>query len=198
MRLTETLAQARDFYRTGHLPAARALLDSILAHDAHDAEALHLLGVIADASGDPGRGAALIRQALAIRESPRFRCNLGMVLCHLGQHAPAADALRAALAHRPDYPEALNNLGVALEGLRESAEAEAAYRAAIAARADYAEAWGNLGNTLRRVGRLDEAAASFETAVAIGERAMTGGAATRRPLACASARWPPGRTIRAR
>ncbi len=162
------LARASDLYRGGHLPAAMETLESMLAVDPHDAEALHLLGVVADAGGDPGRGAELIGQALAIRDVPRFRCNLGMVLCHLGRHGPAAEQLRTALAQRPDYPEALNNLGVALDGLRQSTGAEAAYRAAIAARSGYAEAWSNLGTILRRLGRLDDAVAAFETAVALG------------------------------
>jgi tetratricopeptide (TPR) repeat protein/glycosyltransferase involved in cell wall biosynthesis len=169
-----TVAGGLDHFRCGRLVQAAQSFEAILASNPNDADALHLLGVTTDAAGDPSRAAVLVEQALAIRDTPRFRCNLGMILCHLGRHAEAEAHLRQALQQRPDYPEALNNLGVALEGLRQPSNAETAYRNAVTIRPGYAEAWGNLGNTLRHLGRLEEAVAAYEKAVALGETGISG------------------------
>lgn len=69
-----------DHYRAGRVAEAVRGCDAVLAGDPHHAEALQLLGVAADASGDPARAAALIGQALAVRETASLRCNHGMAL----------------------------------------------------------------------------------------------------------------------
>ena len=161
----QAMAGALEHYRAGRIAEAVALWQAVLADDAGDAEALHLLGVAADAQGDPARGAELIRRALALEDRPQFHANLGMVLGHLNEHQAALAHLRQALAARPDYPEALNNFGVSLQALHRLAEAEATYRQAAAARPGWADPLANLGATLQALGRPDEAVAAFQAAV---------------------------------
>ncbi len=54
----EAFAAALDHYRAGRVTEAMRGCDAILAGDPRNAEALHLLGVAADAQGDPARGAS--------------------------------------------------------------------------------------------------------------------------------------------
>ena len=173
----DAMTRALEFYRAGNLAEAVRYFEAVLASNAGDADALHMLGVAHDAQGQPALGVQLIRQALSIKVKPSFLSNYGMVLGHLGRHAEALEAYEQALAEQPDYPEALNNKGVSLEALRRSAEAVEAYRLAVQYRPDYPEALGNLGNSLRNLGRMAEAVAAYEQAVSInptGSRAPLG------------------------
>jgi tetratricopeptide (TPR) repeat protein len=168
LRLSREDALARAFaaQRAGQPDQAAILCDAILAVAPEDPEALHLRGLAAEALGDPASAATLIGRALAHRESPVYRCNLGMVLGRLGRHQDAVAALERALALRPDYPEAFINLGVSLQALRRPAEAEAAYRRVLERRPDHPAALANLGNVLQELGRGEEAVVAYEAAVA--------------------------------
>jgi tetratricopeptide (TPR) repeat protein len=161
----EQLQRGIALHRDGRLAEAEALYNGILAEDPHDADALHLLGLIADAGGAPARAVALIQRALEQRDSPRFRANLGMVLGHLGRHEEALASYQRALQTRPDYPEALNNLGTTLEALGRPAEAVEAYRKALALRPTQSEWWSNLGNALRLARQPDAAEEAYRRAV---------------------------------
>jgi len=162
-----TFAVAVGDYRAGRVVEAVRLCEIVLEGDPRHAEALHLLGIAADARGDITRGLALIRQALEVRETARFRSNHGMVLGHLGRHSEALDEYSRALELRPDYPEALNNRGVSLEALGRPEEAEQAYRRALVLRPGYGEAWTNLGNTLRGLGHAEAALAACKQGLAL-------------------------------
>ena len=164
----ETLQHAMALHRAGDLAGAGATYQAILAAHSADPDAMHLLGVIADAQGDPARAIDLIGQALQIRDSPRFHSNLGMALGHLGRHHEAVVAYNRALQIRPAYPEALNNLGTSLEALGRPTEAAAAFRRALALRPEEAPWWGNLGNALRAAGDTAGAEAAYRQAVALG------------------------------
>lgn len=161
----DDFATALAQYRAGHVTETRKICETILVARPHDAAALHLLGVAADAQGEWFRAADLISQALAIRETAQFRSNQGMVLGHIGQHLEALDSFERALSLRPDYPEALNNQGVSLDALDRPVEAEQAYRRAVDLRPDYLDAWANLANTLWARGRAQEAVAACEQAL---------------------------------
>jgi tetratricopeptide (TPR) repeat protein len=159
------LQRALAHHRAGDHDAAEAAYTAMLAADANDVDALHLLGVIATARGAPARGLALIEQALTLRDSPRFHCNRGIALGQLDRHQEALAAYQRALRDRPDYPEALNNLGTALERLGRPAEAAAAFRRALALRPDEPDWWGNLGNALRDLRQTEAAEAAYRRAV---------------------------------
>src|SRR4051794_40854794 len=60
--LLESAIRAR---QAGQLAEAKALYEQILAHDADQPDALHLLGVLANQVGRPDLAVSLIRRALA-------------------------------------------------------------------------------------------------------------------------------------
>jgi tetratricopeptide (TPR) repeat protein len=72
----------------------------------------------------------------------------------------------AALALRPDYPEALVGRGVLLHDRKQFDAALKSYDRALGLRPDYAEALVNRGAILHEVGRSEEALKSFERALA--------------------------------
>ncbi len=164
----DLVSRARALHIAGRLDEAAALLQARLDAVPADAEALHLLGLGADARGEPMRAVTLIGRALALGETARLRCNLAMALLHAGRPEDARAAAARALALRPDYPEAAINLGAALQSLGRVAEAADAFRRATALRPDGPEAWLNLGHALRLLRRHDEAEAAYRRAVALG------------------------------
>ncbi|HEX3996165.1 MAG TPA: tetratricopeptide repeat protein, partial [Acetobacteraceae bacterium] len=164
---TSRVQRGLQHHRSGRLDEAERLYADALTENPRDADALHLLGVLADARGARVRAVALIIEALKLRDAAQFHCNLSMVLGKLDRNEEAVAAASRALTLRSDYPQALNNLGVALEALGRLEQAEAALRRALSAKPDYADAWSNLGNTLRRLDRPEEAIAAYERAVVL-------------------------------
>ena len=73
----------------------------------------------------------------------------------------------AALALRPEYPEAFNNRGNALQALGRHAEALASYERALRERPLYPEALNNRGNALLALERNTEALESYDRALAM-------------------------------
>jgi tetratricopeptide (TPR) repeat protein len=161
------LAAAVRLHRDGKLAAAAAGYQALLRIDPGHADALHLLGLVADAEGQTERALELITQAIARKSSPRFFGNHGMILARLGRLDAAITAYRQALALQPDYPEALNNLGVALAARDQPGEAAAAHRRAVELRPEFAEAQLNLGHALGLLGDLQGAEAAFRRAFAL-------------------------------
>lgn len=116
----------------GQLTEACRLYESVLALLPGQADALHLLGVIADQQGDHQRAIELIR--LAIDSSPReavFHGNLGTALLALGQENDAEVAYRRAIALDPGYAEGLTNLGNLVRRRGDNEKAIGLYKQAL-------------------------------------------------------------------
>jgi tetratricopeptide (TPR) repeat protein len=74
----------------------------------------------------------------------------------------AIEAYEAAIAARPDYPEAWNRRGVALHEIGEVQEALASLEEALRLRPGFAEAHCNRSTCLRWLNRIDEALAAAD------------------------------------
>jgi tetratricopeptide (TPR) repeat protein len=150
----------------GNLQEAARLYQDILARNPNQADALHLLGVVAHQFGQHQQAAELIQRAIVLHPaSAAYHANLGEVWRALGQIGRAIDACRTALQLQPNYPEASNNLGLALLAEGDSAGAAEQFRAALRVRPNFAMAHNNLGNALRNQGDDDAALAEFREAV---------------------------------
>src|SRR5215212_8931637 len=91
--LVQLLEAGVAHHRAGELPQAEAAYRQVLAANPRNADALHLLGVIATDTGHAPVGAQLIRQAIAI--VPRFaefHRHLGDALHRAKRPAEAAAA----------------------------------------------------------------------------------------------------------
>lgn len=164
--LQQLLMQGVRLQQQGQLAAAEQLYRQILAADPQNANALHLLGLIAYRCGRMDGAVELIRRAVALRPTvAEFQGNLGLALQGQGKLEEAATALRGALALKPNFAEAHSYLGNVLKSLGQTEQALIAHQRALQLKPDFAEGHNNLGNTLLALGRYDEAVASYRAAL---------------------------------
>ncbi len=106
----------------------------------------------------------------AARSSPKdadAAYNLALVRRELGKTPAALIGVKAALAARPEFPEAENLLGVLLSQSGQLPEARLHLEKATQQAPDFAEAWNNLGYTLLLQGELPAAGAALEKALSL-------------------------------
>jgi predicted O-linked N-acetylglucosamine transferase (SPINDLY family) len=163
--IREALTQAVACHQAGQLPQAEQIYRQILQADPQNADAWHLLGVIAAQLDNHEVAIEHIRRAIEL--NPRatvFHANLGAAYQKLKRIDEAVNSYRRALELNPTNAEAHNNLGVALHGQGDLAAAEACFRRALEQNANYADAHANLGNVLQALGKPAEALASHQRA----------------------------------
>lgn len=160
------LSDAIRAFRAGDLASAEGTCRQILATNPRDAQALHLLGLIAANTGHADAALDLFAQAIDADPTDAMLHNSrGSVLFQLGRLAEAEPAFRAGLALTETSPELHGNLGNALKALGRLDEAEACYRRALELRPKAPEMHNFLGATLREQGRFAEAEALFRAAL---------------------------------
>jgi tetratricopeptide (TPR) repeat protein len=161
-----TLDDALDAHRTGDLAHAAALYQEILESDPINADALHLLGVIAHQRGDHVDAIGLIRRAIQARPGTAiFHSNLGEALRANGQLEAAISEYKIAISIKPAFADAHGNLGAALRTAGRAVEAIESFRQAVRLDPDSLDTQMNLGITLREQRQLEEAAECFRRAV---------------------------------
>ena len=164
--ISEALAIAVRHHQAGRLQAAEQIYRQILAVEPTHADALHLLGVVANQSGQHATAIECIARAIALRGTEAaFHNNLGEAYRALRRTPEAVARYRRALELKPDFAEAHYNLGLALKEQGMVDEAVACYRRALELKPDYAKAHNNLGNAFREQGKLDEAVACCRRAL---------------------------------
>lgn len=162
------MSQAVESHTAGDLRKAERLYREVLKRDPRNADAYHLLGIIAHQIGQNEPALQLVGHAISLNPSvPAFHNNIGEICKALGHSGDAMAHYRRAISLDGDYPEARNNLGTALQGAGLLDEAIASYREAIGIKPDYAEAHNNLGVALHETGDIEGAIASSLRATAI-------------------------------
>ncbi len=159
------LAEALALHQAGQLDPAAKLYLRILQRSPRDFNALHFLGILRLAQGNPGEAIRLIRLALAV--DGRFadaHVNLGNALAAQRRFDLAASSYRQALQLDPSLAQAQYNLGKALAETGQGDAAVAAYRAAIRIAPGFAEAHYNLGNALAET-QPEAALACYDSAL---------------------------------
>jgi len=162
----DALSHGVQHHNAGRFQEAEAIYRRLIQENPENADAWHLLGVIASQRGDKDTAIELISRATAINPSnPLFYNNLGLVLQKVGRLDEGFEHFRTAVRLMPDYPEAHNNLGNALMKQGRMDEAIECYQKAINLRPDYGDAHNNLGNALMKQGRMDEAIECYQKAL---------------------------------
>jgi tetratricopeptide (TPR) repeat protein len=164
----QALRRGLELHQRGNLAEAEQVYRQILAIEPTHADALHLLGTLAQQVGRSDIAVDLIGKAIAAdRRQAAFHSNLGTALQALGRLDEAAVSFRNAMALKPDLAEAHMNLGTVLEAQGKQSDAEARFRRALALKPSLAEAHVNLGNILLAQGKLEAAEASQKRALAL-------------------------------
>lgn len=152
--------QARQFAE------AEALYQRILADDDHQAEALHMLGLLAHQTGRHRIAGEYIERAVALMpDNAGCYANLSDVLRVQKRFDEAVAAAQRALELQPGFANAHNNLGNVLSDMGRLDEAAAAYRRTVGLTPGDAEVHANLGNVLRIMGHREEALQAFQKVV---------------------------------
>jgi tetratricopeptide (TPR) repeat protein len=162
----QTLILAERKIRLGLLADADDLARQAAVVEPDNAEAWHMLAIVAHQSGKTGE--AIEHLERAIQNNPNvalYHANLGEMRRLVGRIDEAILAGRRALELRPDFPAALSNLGIALFDQGEFEEALAQYDRAIALQDDFAQAHSNRGNALLRLKRYPEAESAYRRAI---------------------------------
>jgi protein O-GlcNAc transferase len=163
-----TFNQALTAHRAGDLARAESLYRLVLAGDARQFDAMHMLGIVAGQRGDYREGVRRLTDALKIKpEATEGYINLGRMQAELKDYAAAGASYRKALSLNPNLPLAHSNFGIILRRLGNCEEAVLHCDRAIALAPNYPEAWTNRGNALFDLGRNDEALESYDRALAL-------------------------------
>jgi predicted O-linked N-acetylglucosamine transferase (SPINDLY family) len=165
---SDYVTDALNVLRTGDAQTATTLLNKAIAIDPQQADALHLLGVIAFQSGDAPAAIDLIQRALKSRPAfPDAYSNLGTVLISLRRFEEAEAALRRAVALHPSQAIYRFNLGNTLAAQKKLKEAVQEYEHAVKLQPGHAEAWSNLGTAYSDLENIDAATKCFERAIQV-------------------------------
>jgi predicted O-linked N-acetylglucosamine transferase (SPINDLY family) len=164
--ISEALQLALEHHQAGRLQQAEQVYRQILQVDARQADALHLLGVIAHQSGQYDLAIDWISKAIASNPSnPACHNNLGEAYRAKHRLPEAMAAYQQALRLNPAYGDPHNNLGNVLRDLDRLAEAAASYQQCLRLKPGFVLAHHNLGNVFAELGQLSQAVASYQDAV---------------------------------
>jgi tetratricopeptide (TPR) repeat protein len=168
LNVPQVLAQAVELHQQGRLADAERLYTAILAVRPDQFDALHYLGVIKLAQGQPGEALQLIATAMRAKApSPQILFNQGLALNALNRPLEALESFDHAIKLKTKFPEAHNNRGVLLAALGRDGEALESYRKALAITPNYIDALSNRGACLTKLKRFDEALASYDRAIVL-------------------------------
>lgn len=153
------LNDAIEHHRSHRFDAARACCLRALALSPDDADALHLLGLAAHATGARAEAVAYLTRAAHLRpDVAHFQSNLGTSLMAAGKAGDAEACFRSALSRDSANEDAWVNLGLALLHLGREAEAEESLATALAIAPGRVDSMTHLAAARQR--RADKAAAA--------------------------------------
>jgi tetratricopeptide (TPR) repeat protein len=161
-----SLQRARTLHEQGALAEAQQLYRGVLAIEPNNTDALLLLAVACDQSGDTTQAEKLFAHALQFER--RFAwafANHGAVLAKQERFEVALVPINEALRLDARCAPAHLAHGNAMLGLKRYAEALQAYERALTISSALPEAWSNRGNALRALDRPADALISFDRAL---------------------------------
>ena len=165
------MKEALELHRAGRLDEAAAIYRRLLAENANDADAAHLLGLVHFRRNEFEAALRLIGAAVERAPgNPVLHGNLGNVLKDAGRPDEAIAAYRIALSLDPGYAEIHNNLGYLLQASGTLDEAIDHFRQAIARKPANYRAHYNLGNALFLAGKPSEAVGPLREATRLEPR----------------------------
>ena len=162
------LNQAMALHQQGRLGQAKEIYEGILRVSPQNADALHLLGVVAAQTKNYQAAADLIGKAIEINpNSAAYYSNRGLAQQELRQLKEAVSSYDKAISLEPKSAEAHNNRGNALSELKQLEAAVASYDKAISLKPGYAEAHSNRGNALKDLNQLELALDNYDKAISL-------------------------------
>lgn len=155
-------------HQAGNLSEAERLYRDVLEIDPENADALHLLGVVASQTGRHDVAVGYIEHAIRIKPNDAsFHSNLGIAYRSLNQLDDAVASYLRAIELHPDFDDAHYNLGISLKAQGRLRDAVASYRRCLEINPSSAKAHTNLGVALAELNQFDEAISAYQQALRI-------------------------------
>jgi tetratricopeptide (TPR) repeat protein len=162
----QALILAEQKRQRGFLADADELARRAAAAEPDNAEAAHMLALIAHQSGKTADAIDHLRRAVAIKpDVALYHANLGEMCRLAGRTEEAIAAGHRAIALDPNNAGAHSNVGIALFDQNRFEESLVLYQRAVALDPDFAQAHSNLGNALQRLKRFTEAEPCYRRAI---------------------------------
>lgn len=162
IQVEKLLQRGIEFQRKSQFLEAESCYKQVLSIDPNNADAIHLLGLLADSIGDKDLAIDLIKIAISLQpDNAIFHGNLGNILKTQGQTEQAISSYLTALKLDPSHAEAAFNLANLYRDLEKPDEAVPLYQQAAALNPDLSIAWLNLAESLHKLGQLNEAIESY-------------------------------------
>jgi tetratricopeptide (TPR) repeat protein len=166
--IPEALQRANAHWNAGQADQAEMLCQRVLAAWPGQADALHLLGLMAHAYGNLDLALAHLRQAcLAPRAPAVFSSNLAEMCRQKGLLAEGEAAARRAVTMDTTLAGAWNNLGIILQEAGKFEESRHCLERVLTLQPHNAEAFNNLANTCKRLGLLTQAEKHWRRSLAL-------------------------------
>jgi Tfp pilus assembly protein PilF len=163
----DTLELAVEHHQAGRLGRAEALYRKVIAIQPNDADASHLLGLVAHQQGHHELAERRVRRAISARGHPvaEFSDTLGKVLAAQGRYDEALACFQESLSLRPDVALTHQSIGTALCALGRASEAAPHFEAALRLSPGDPAAHVNMGTVLLDRGMPAEAMEYFRKAL---------------------------------
>jgi len=159
------LNQANEQFKAGNLGAAKESFTRVLALDPRNAQALHMLSMIAKHDGDIESALALAQQAIGLEPAnPDFHLGLSAIYASQQRLTEALHAYQEALRLSPAIPEWRLVLAAMLIKAGRLDDAMEVYEAGRRAGPPDAKAYFDLGEALMKRRQLNEAEQALQKA----------------------------------
>ncbi len=162
------LEKAVQLHRDGRTEEARRIYQQILAAFPEHPDALHLLGVVENETGNYETSVSLI--SAAIRSLPGqapYYASLGNAFQGFGRIQKAIACYQKSIEIDPNFHTAVYNLAATYLQTSQVDKAEASARKALLLNPKCSQTWFLLGDILFQSARIDESVTCFENALAI-------------------------------
>jgi tetratricopeptide (TPR) repeat protein len=159
---------------TGRLEEATAIYQDIVTKDPNNADAWHLLGIIAHQAERPDAAEKTILRAISLRpEQANYYINLGAVLRKAERRDEATNCLWRAVALAPNDAGAHADLAELLQAAGANDKAKAALLKAIRLKPDSPELCERAARVLHALGHAAEAAELYRRALDLREAQLS-------------------------
>lgn len=167
-RIDQLLTAAMDHHHSGRLHEAEQLYRQILQLVPGHPDALHLLGVLMNQTGEPKLALQFILQAVKRNpEAFNYYSSMGLVLKQLGHLDAAVNSFKQALHMKPDFKEAIYNLGLVFRKQGDTDAAIEQFREVIRLDPSFAEGYNNLAAVFQDRGELEQAIEHYHQALTL-------------------------------
>ena len=155
-------------HKAGCFDAARTLYERVLETNPAHFDALNLLGVLAQQTGNLHTSLALFDRSLAVDDThPTAHVNRGQTLQKLGLYEQALDSYSIALQLQDDDGLTYFHQGVAFHCLKDSEKALKSYSKAIGLGVENAALFNNCGLIFESIKLYNDAIRCFQRAIGI-------------------------------